>query len=84
MTIASLSEQTAALDGEIRRIANKVDELVTQANTNVTAIAAVNTKLTNLTDPVTITISTLTMSAVNTALETAETQLKTIIAALKA
>ena len=44
----------------------------------------VNTKMLNLSDPVTITIDTLTVGAINTALASIRTQQVTTIAALKA
>jgi hypothetical protein len=68
----------------LEQLCAKVDEIIAAANTNTTNIALVNAKFVNLSDPVTITISTITANALNTAFESVETQQKTTIATLKA
>jgi hypothetical protein len=68
----------------IEDVANNVNLAIAQINTNTASLTSVTGKLSGLTDPVTITINTITVDAVNAALVTVETQQKTTIAALKA
>jgi hypothetical protein len=68
----------------IEDVANNVNLAIAQINTNTAAVAAVNLKFTNMTDPVTITIATLTQDAINAAFVTDATQKKLIISTLKA
>lgn len=93
MTVGTLSiteQQTDdALDVAIDRLVARLNETVTQVNTNTTGLATLNTTLDGLADPVTITIDTITsyataLSKTNEAFATLETQMKTLIAAIKA
>ena len=88
MTIETLSvterETDEALDVAIDRCIARLNEAITQINTNTTGLATINTMLDGLADPVTISISTLTQAAVNAAFVTDLEQKKTLIAALKA
>jgi hypothetical protein len=84
MTISALD--TGRIDDlgkAIEKVANKTNEMVTQMNTNTTGIKQLRDDCDGLAEPVTITISTITVSAINTAFETQVTQLKTIINGLK-
>jgi hypothetical protein len=93
MTIDSLSiterQTDDQLDVAIDRLVAWVNEATTQVNTNTAGLASINTMLDGLADPVTITIDTITsyataLSKTNEAFATLETQMKTLIAALKA
>ena len=86
LVLSDLADQIAknSLLKAIEDVATKVNLAVAQINTNTSSLTAVNLKFTNLTDPVTITIVTLTTDALNTAFATVETQQKTTIATLKA
>ena len=76
--------QLIELVAKIKEIADQINTTAAQAIANGAAITTINSKLSGLSDPVTITISTITVDAINTAFATVETQQKTTIAALKA
>jgi hypothetical protein len=87
MNSLSLDRTTINQEGtevEIERVAAKVDEIISALATTNSNITGINTKFSNLNDPITITLSTWTEAGVNTALATLETQQKATIATLKA
>ncbi len=69
---------------EIEQVAIKIKEMITQMNTNTTGIASINTALDAIPDPVTITLETLTLDAVNAAFVTQLDQMKTLIDGIQA
>jgi hypothetical protein len=79
MNNLSLSQINVGLGNEIDAIAAKIKELVSSANSFILLDAGVDA----LSTPTTITVSTITVSAVNTALASVQSQLSTIVTALK-
>jgi hypothetical protein len=86
MTIADIGPiaTNKGLNEEIERIGIKMKEMISDINTNTTGIALINSALDAIPDPVTISLSTLTLAAINAAFETQVTQLKTLIDGIQA
>jgi hypothetical protein len=72
------------LASEINRVIAAVNTNATNITSNTSSISTINSKLTGLSDVVTISIVTLTVEAINTALLSVMSQQNTTINALKA
>jgi hypothetical protein len=76
--------RTDDLNKAIELIANKTNAMITQMNTNTTGIKQIRDDIDALASPITISISTITVAAVNAAFVSQLGQLQTIINGLKA
>ena len=85
MTVSALSlgPESGCLDRTIAEIAAKTQELVTAQNATSAEFEALDSSCDALAVPVTITISTITTTAINAALASLQSQLSTIVTALQ-
>lgn len=84
MTISNLScDSISDLSRVINEISDKTQEIITDHNSLKSTFTSFDTAVDALTSPITITIDTITVVAVNAALVTVKGQLDTIITALK-